>query len=68
MLDVFTIGFALFVREADAIVAVDAMSGLNYLWVAVAMNYTLDFVTSVSIYRYVNDIKQQELEKVKFIL
>jgi hypothetical protein len=54
MLDMFTVGFALFVLEADHIVAVESREGLKYLWVAISLNYALDAVTSFSLSRYVN--------------
>jgi uncharacterized paraquat-inducible protein A len=57
MLDVFTIGFALFVMEADHIVQVESREGLNYLWVAISLNIALDVSTSFSINRHINSIK-----------
>ena len=57
MLDVFTLGFALFIIEAEAIVKVESRSGLIVMWIAVALNYLLDALTSYSIYSYVKKIR-----------
>ena len=68
MFDMFTIGFSLFVLEADHIVKVESREGLKYMWIAIGLNIVLDAVFSFSIYRYVNQIKEQELASAKAIV
>merc|ERR1712166_1359764 len=53
MLDVFTVGFALFYLGFDSVVEIKTMFGFIALWIASVLNIALDFVARLAINQYI---------------
>jgi len=68
MLDVFTIGFVLFVAQADKLADLEPRKGQAALWVAFGINLLLDVVIACASSTIIGEYREYDLAEARKVI